>query len=117
MVAGLVDILGPQRHYFLFDSFEGLPAAKAIDGPAALAWQSRTDSPEYWDNCSAERDFAERAMRMSGAKQFTLVKGWFEQTLPEFTWDSSISFLHRDADLYDSTMTRLNWLFDRVTPG
>ena len=39
MSAGLAEILGPERDYYLFDSFEGLPSAQEIDGPAALAWQ------------------------------------------------------------------------------
>src|ERR1700736_2432942 len=51
MSAGLADVLGPDREYFLFDSFEGLPPAEEIDGPAALLWQSNTQSPEYHDNC------------------------------------------------------------------
>src|SRR5437879_4892585 len=39
MIAGIADVLGSKRRYFLFDSYEGLPPAKEIDGQAALAWQ------------------------------------------------------------------------------
>src|SRR5690348_7511798 len=34
MIAGIADVLGAERDYFLFDSFEGLPAAGEIDGTA-----------------------------------------------------------------------------------
>ena len=42
MIAGIADVLGPGRHYRLFDSYEGLPPAREIDGEAALAWQRDT---------------------------------------------------------------------------
>src|SRR5437763_4267208 len=49
MSAGMADIL-PERVHYLFDSFEGLPPAKEIDGLDALRWQSNTASPTYYDN-------------------------------------------------------------------
>jgi hypothetical protein len=39
MIASIAEILGKDRNYYLFDSFEGLPEAKEIDGKDALAWQ------------------------------------------------------------------------------
>ena len=62
MIAGIAEVLGPEREYILFDSFEGLPPAKEIDGEAALAWQSDKSSPLYHDNCAAEQKFAAEAM-------------------------------------------------------
>jgi len=117
MSAGLATILGPHRNYFLFDSFEGLPQAREIDGEAALRWQSQTDAPDYWDNCSAPEDFAHRAMTLASARSFTLVKGWFDTTLPTFSPPEPIAFLRLDGDWYDSTIVCLQSLFDRVTPG
>src|SRR5688572_8565156 len=58
MSAGIATVLGPGRDYFLFDSFEGLPAVKEIDGQAARDWQQNTTSPGYYDNCSASPEFA-----------------------------------------------------------
>jgi len=85
MAAAIAEILGPDRKYFLFDSFEGLPPAKEIDGEAAKAWQADKDSPEYFDNCAAEMSFAQRAMERSQAPDFELIKGWFDDTLPTFS--------------------------------
>lgn len=110
MIAGLADVLGPDRTYFLFDSFEGLPPARAIDGPAALAWQANTEGPWYFDNCRAEAAVAEQAMRRSAAKEFHLVKGWFDQTVPAFEPPAPIALLRLDADWYDSMIICLRSL-------
>jgi O-methyltransferase len=117
MCAGLHTVLGPQRRYFLFDSFEGLPPAQAIDGPAAIRWQQDTTSPFYYDNCSASQDFARRAMEAVGAKQYELKPGFFDISLPNFMPPEPIAFLRLDADWYKPTMECLDWLFDHVAPG
>jgi len=78
MIAGLSRILGSRR-YFLFDSFEGLPPAKPIDGQAAIDYQRNTTSPTYYDNCAAPSEFAVRAMQLAGVRQFELKPGFFRQ--------------------------------------
>lgn len=117
MSAGMAEVLGPGREYFLFDSFEGLPAATEQDGPDAGKWQEDVDSPTYFDNCSAPQEFAERAMRMSGAKDFKLVKGWFDHTLPLFTPPTPIAILRLDGDWYQSTIVALECLFRHLHPA
>lgn len=117
MSAGLATILGTHRQYFLFDSFEGLPQAKEIDGEAALRWQQNKQSPDYFNNCSAEEEFSKRAMKLSGTRSFQLIKGWFDHTIPEFKPPEPIALLRLDGDWYDSTMTCLDSLFQHVTPG
>ncbi|PKO18222.1 MAG: hypothetical protein CVU39_01935 [Chloroflexi bacterium HGW-Chloroflexi-10] len=115
MVAGFAQLLGNTRSYFLFDSFEGLPQAKSIDGQAALEWQNNTDSPTYFNNCSANLADAEMAMKLTGVKNHTLIKGWFEDTLTKYQpHDKGIALLHLDGDWYNSTMTCLVSLFDLV---
>jgi len=117
MIAGMAEVLGPHRHYYLFDSFEGLPEAKDIDGPAALRWQSDKDSPTYHDNCTAEMEFGKKAMAMSPAKQVTFKKGWFNETLPGFVPEEGIAVLRLDADWYDSTLQCLDALYKHVVTG
>jgi O-methyltransferase len=116
MIAGIADVLGPDRHYRLFDSFEGLPPAKEIDGEAALAWQRDKSNPGYYENCRASEDEARQAMSMSTATDYTLVKGWFNETLPRANV-GPIALLRMDADWYDSTKAILDNLADRVVPG
>jgi hypothetical protein len=103
MIAGIADVLGPGRRYYLFDSFQGLPPAKQIDGPAALAWQTDTTGPNYHDNCTASEEEARTAMSMSAAKDYQVVKGWFEETLPKIKLQEAIALLRLDADWYEST--------------
>jgi hypothetical protein len=117
MSAGMATVLGAKRQYFLFDSFEGLPKAREIDGEAALRWQQEKQSPHYYDNCSAPDHYAQRAMTLSGALSYQLVKGWFEKTLPSFRPPEPIALLRLDGDWYDSTMICLESLFDCVTPN
>jgi O-methyltransferase len=116
MSAGLPAVLGTDRQYFLFDSFEGLPPAKEVDGESAIRWQQNPLSPDHNNNCTAGEDFADRAMTLSGSRSFHLVKGWFEKTLPSFRPPEPIALLRLDADWYDSTMVCLKSLFDSMLP-
>jgi O-methyltransferase len=117
MSGGIANVMGKERSYFLFDSFEGLPEAKEIDGQSAIDWQKDVKSPGYYDNCKAEMDWAERAMKKSGADKFELVKGWFNETTPGFQLKEPIAVLRLDGDWYDSTMTCLEAFFDKVAKG
>jgi hypothetical protein len=56
-------------------------------------------------------------MRMSCAKSYTLVPGWFDNTLADFTLPEPIAFLHLDADWYHSTLVCLESLFDFLAPN
>ncbi len=116
MIAGIASLLGNERDYYLLDSFEGLPPAQDIDGEAALSWQKDTNSSNYFNNCTAEPEFAENAMRLAKVSSFHLIKGWFDQTLPNFI-SSPIALLRLDADWYDSTTICLESLFDQVAVG
>lgn len=117
MTAAMAEVLGSHRHYYLFDSFEGLPEAKEIDGPAAKAWQKNNQSTNYFDNCTAEIGFAEAAMAKSPAVDVTIRKGWFSDTLKHFAPEESIAILRLDADWYDSTMECLTYLYRYVATG
>ena len=118
MIAGMAEVLGADRRYFLFDSFEGLPQAREeIEGAAAVAWQSDTKSPNYLNNCTATKEEAAAAMKLSGAASFSLIKGWFNETLPPFVPPSEIAVLRLDGDWYESTRTCLEKLYPHVAPG
>jgi O-methyltransferase len=116
MIAGIADVLGSGRCYYLCDSFQGLPPAKEIDGAAAKAWQDDTTSPTYYNNCAASEEEARSAISMSSAKDYQIVKGWFEETLPKLP-ARPIALLRMDADWYDSTKCILDNLASRVVSG
>ncbi len=117
MIAGISAVLGSERDYYLFDSFEGLPPAKPIDGEGALKWQNNKTAENYFDNCNAPEQFAEKAMKIAGAKSFHLIKGWFNESLPDFKPNQQIALLRLDGDWYDSTMSCLQFLFKNVAPN
>jgi O-methyltransferase len=118
MIAGMAAVLGAGRQYFLFDSFEGLPPAREdVDGAAAVAYQTNTESPNYENNCVAAEEDAAAAMKLSGATSFSLIRGWFSETIPQFTPPSPIAVLRLDGDWYDSTRVCLENLYPRVAPG
>jgi O-methyltransferase len=116
MIAGIAEVISTPKKYFLFDSFKGLPDAKEIDGSAAIQWQNNKESEHYYNNCTAEIEYAENAMRLSGAN-FKCVPGWFEDTVNTCTDINEIALLRLDADWYDSTMVCLKKFFPMVTIG
>jgi O-methyltransferase len=113
MSGASAEVLGKNRAYYLFDSFEGLPAVKEIDGVAAKKWQNDKSSTYYYDNCTAEMSYAETAMKKSDVI-YQLIKGWFNDTLPLFTLTNKIAILRLDGDWYDSTMDCLVNLYPLV---
>lgn len=118
MSAGMATVLGPERSYYLYDTFEGLPAPKLeLDGQKALDYQNDVDSPWYFENCSAAPEFAQQAMTLSGATKVRLIKGTFQDTLPVHLPEEPIAVLRLDGDWYESTMICLEHLFHRVQPG
>ena len=95
-----------RRHVWLLDSFEGLPAATAVDGDHAA---------EYTGACAGEVDNVRAVLRRSGVPEdrVTIVKGWFAQTVPSLEV-GSIALLHIDADWYESVRIALDHLYDKV---
>jgi O-methyltransferase len=116
MSAGIADML-PGRVHYLFDSFEGLPPAEEIDGEAALKWQQNVTGPTYYDNCRADRSFAEEAMAIARAKKVHIVQGWFSETVLGFVPSEPIAILRLDGDWYESTMQCLSGFYPYVMQG
>lgn len=116
MIAGISKIMGNERTYHLFDSFEGLPQATEIDGEAAKKWQAEKDSKDYFENCSTSPIFADETMKIAKVNQVQFHKGWFNQTLKK-TNTGEIALLRLDGDWYESTKICLEILFPKVVDG
>jgi O-methyltransferase len=114
MIAGIAETFGKDRDYFLFDSFEGLPDVEPVDGAVAKSWQEATNSPAYFDNCTASEEDAATAMSLARITDANLVKGWFENTLPKAKFPDGIAILRMDGDWYKSTYEILSSLFPAV---
>ncbi len=89
----------PNRTIFGFDSFEGLP--------------------EDWRTNFEHGAFSTGGRLPQVQQNVTLLKGWFDATLPGFAAEHSgpIAFLHIDCDLYSSTKCILQHLGSRLVPG
>jgi hypothetical protein len=83
-----------------FDSFEGLPEA----------WRTGFETGEF--------ALPENQLPKVG-DNVQLIKGWFDQTLPDFVnkTDADIALLHVDCDLYSSTKTIFKHLGSRLVSG
>jgi predicted O-methyltransferase YrrM len=90
----------PERHFFGFDSFEGLPEQ----------WTGRRYSPVNFDR---------RGKKPRVRANVSLIKGWFDATLPAFLAREMgrIGFIHVDCDIYVSTKTVLELTVPRLMPG
>ena len=118
MAAALIDFCGRHRQYCFFDSFQGLPPAKEIDGERALAWQTNTSGPRYYDNCRSSIETFYDTIGRTGVdpKRVQVVEGFFEQSLPGFD-SPAIAVLRLDGDWYESTIACLREFWDHVVPG
>jgi hypothetical protein len=119
LMAEVARVSGDARNVWLCDSFEGLPPPEEIDGDFARKFAENTESPYYYDNCTASLDVVQRAVAELGLDgSVELVKGWFDQTLPTVR-DAigPISILRLDCDWYASVRCCLDNLFDQVVEG
>ena len=90
--------LKKDRIIYGFDSFEGLPET----------WRSGFEAGKFLKDTLPEvRD------------NVTLMKGWFDQTLPSFIQEHNeiCAFIHIDCDLYSSSKTVLDFLAGRIVKG
>jgi hypothetical protein len=90
------------RALHLFDTFEGLPTVTHKDSPKFAAGQ-------YSSNL-------EDVQRYLDGGKVHFYKGHFPLTA-EPVKDKVFSFVHLDADLYESTMAGLRFFYPRLCPG
>jgi O-methyltransferase len=114
MSAGMIEVGGFGRNYYFFDSFEGLPPVKEIDGKMAKEYENSLSAP----GCMASLEEFNQTISMTGCPEdkIHIYKGFFESTLPGFN-PPKIAVLRLDADWYDSQIICLNKFWDHVLPG
>ena len=118
MAAGLMSKrLGSSRDYHFFDSFEGLPPAKEIDGVCPTMATRRSVSM-YFNNCTAsEQEFCATIAKANlPSERLHIHRGFFEETVPKSN-TGPIGLLRLDGDWYESTICCLRSLFPRIVPG
>jgi len=103
------------RRLIGFDSFEGLPPLTDQDTAAHANAKQMKEGGFHSPHLYAPLfEFVEAEPHCS------LVRGWFDESVPKFLSDnphSSFALIHIDCDLYESTKVVLDLLWDRVVPG
>jgi len=98
------------RRVWMFDTFEGLPEPSQDNPDYRIA-------SLYTGTCRGSLEEVRSSLRQLGIeKSAILVPGLFQQTLPT-CGVQSIAILHVDGDWYESVMTTLDNLYDRVSKG
>jgi O-methyltransferase len=98
------------RAFWMFDTFEGLPAPTANDPDYDIA-------VGHTGTCRGEFGAIREMFQRYGVwDRTTAVKGLFQDTMPAVTIPP-IAVLHLDGDWYDSTKTCLTYLWPQVSPG
>ena len=107
--AVLSKYMGQNRHLYLYDSFEGMPQTSPKDGQEAAKWVGK---------CLCSVDDVKEAMKLvsTGDDQYTIKKGWFEQTFRE-ELPNKVALLHCDADWYNSVTLVLETFYPLVVEG
>lgn len=101
------------RKIILADSFEGLPPpdGKTYPADAGATWHKMSPlavSLEQVQENFKKFDFLD--------DQVVFLKGWFKDTMP-LVESKKIAVLRLDGDMYESTITVLDALYDKVTVG
>jgi O-methyltransferase len=102
--------LESQRHLWLYDSFAGLPETSPEDGEDAKKWIG---------DCLASVEDVQTVMNLVGTKEenYTIRKGWFEDTFVNSPLPETVALLHCDADWYKSVLLVLETFYDRIPEG
>ena len=107
---------------WLFDSFEGLPEPTEEDGTLR---KPQGKDKASWDLAKGyclgtQEDVEDLLFREFGFSRdrIHLVKGWFQDTLPEYRERvGQIAILRIDGDWYESTKCCMENLYDNVVDG
>ena len=101
------------RRVWLADSFEGLPAPKPDLYPADTGEKFHEYKELAVDIEEVKNNFRKYGLLDD---QVVFLKGWFKDTLPSAPV-GQLALLRLDGDLYESTITPLEILYDKVSTG
>ena len=100
--ARLISEHAPDRTLHLFDTFDGLPATTDADSAKFVKGQFRSR--------------LEDVQQYLNGRNVRFHKGLFPDTAKPLS-HAVFSFVHLDADLYESTMDGLKFFYPRLLPG
>ena len=102
------------KRVFSYDTFEGLPAPDPLYDNPYFRQGMYQASPS---GKAHERSFSEGIQRFALEDTVVPVKGMFSDTMAELPSEQCFCFAHFDSDLYRSTFTSLEAVWDCVVEG
>lgn len=105
----------PDRDFFLFDSYAGLPALNGRDADSRQFHQGQFafSKQDVIGTLMAHQAYDPRAVH--------LVEGWFEESLSRFQLETfgyrHAAIVHVDVDLHESCETVLQWVTPYLQTG
>jgi SAM-dependent methyltransferase len=108
-----LEYLNSKRKVIACDSFQGLPEPTAED---YLHTGEHSREINFSELSISKQKFIENINSFGiDQNKIQIHEGWFKDTL--FNITDTISILRLDGDYYESTMTALDMLYDKVSPG
>jgi len=114
---------GSNRTTWFFDSFEGMPEPTDKDVADTKTGKKKAKEHVLTEEGYAKASISDveevvfKKLKLSKEKNI-IIKGWFKNTLPEYKEKiGKIAILRLDGDWYESTMTTLEELYDKVVDG
>jgi hypothetical protein len=104
----------PDRAVWLADSFQGVPPSTAAEDARYGLKLEEPHAPWLAFDLETVREHFRRYDLLGPQVRF--LAGWLEDTLPAAPI-GDLALLRLDVDLYSSTATALDCLYDRVSPG
>lgn len=101
---------------YAFDGFQGLPEPRGVDSEAIYKQFQRGEF-----RCSEEEFVKAMAARWVPREAYTVIPGWFEETLTSDLYDRinlrSAAIVWVDCDLYESARLALKWVRPLLQDG
>ena len=102
----------PERKLHLFDTFEGFNGTDILDEEQRTG-MSVSDHHGYSDaNLEQVKNYI-----MPKNDNVIFYRGYFPDSIPEGFDSRRFAFVHLDADLYEPTLSGLNFFYPRLSPG
>jgi O-methyltransferase len=114
VIAKLMKQCGLSSHLWLYDSFEGFPEIENLSDK-----QCYLNKKGDWvaGGMSLPKDFeryiSDSLQKVIPSESFTIVKGFFEETMDKFLSGEKAVLVHLDCDLYSSSEYVLNKLLEK----
>jgi O-methyltransferase len=109
--AKLIHHYAPERHLYLFDTFEGFTDRSAVAEANSTGFQ--VGAAEFSDTSLAKV----KAYVGQQNANVSYHVGYFPDSIPPELLNERFAFVHLDADLYEPIRAGLEFFYPRMSPG